>query len=91
MAEGVGTAPAVLELARRFGTDMPIAETVGAVLDGRLIPADAVAKLMHRDPAAELHDLAAGYPMTAGKNEMPHSSTRSSMPGSSKTRSSRES
>ena len=59
VAEGVGTAPAVLELARRFGTDMPIAETVGAVLDGRLAPADAVATLMHRDPTAELHDLTA--------------------------------
>ncbi len=59
VAEGVGTAPAVLELARRFGTDMPIAETVGAVLDGSLVPSDAVVTLMHRDPTAELHDLAA--------------------------------
>jgi glycerol-3-phosphate dehydrogenase len=37
---------------------MPIAETVGAVLDGSLAPADAVARLMHRHPTAELHDLA---------------------------------
>ena len=42
VAEGVGTAPAVLELARRHGTDMPIATTVGAVLNGTLAPAAAV-------------------------------------------------
>jgi glycerol-3-phosphate dehydrogenase (NAD(P)+) len=57
VAEGVGTAPAVLELARRCGTDMPIARTVGAVLDGALSPVMAVTELMHRDPTAELHDL----------------------------------
>lgn len=57
VAEGVGTAPAVLELAGRSGTDMPIASTVGAVLDGNLAPAAAVVRLMHREPTAELHDL----------------------------------
>lgn len=57
VAEGVGTAPAVLELAKRFATDMPIASTVGAVLDGQLAPAAAVARLMHREPTSELHDL----------------------------------
>lgn len=57
VAEGVGTTPAVLELARRSGIDMPIASSVGAVLDGRLAPAAAVERLMHREATAELHDL----------------------------------
>jgi glycerol-3-phosphate dehydrogenase (NAD(P)+) len=57
VAEGVGTAPAVLELARRSDTDMPIASAVGAILDGTLDPPTALIRLMHRVPTRELHDL----------------------------------
>jgi glycerol-3-phosphate dehydrogenase (NAD(P)+) len=57
VAEGVRTAPAVLSLARRAGVEMPIAETVGAVLDGRLAPAEVVWPLMHREAKSELHHL----------------------------------
>ena len=39
VAEGVTTAPVVVELARRHGVEMPIAETVAALLDGRIAPA----------------------------------------------------
>jgi glycerol-3-phosphate dehydrogenase (NAD(P)+) len=62
VAEGVGTAPAVLELASRYGTDMPIAKTVGAVLNSTIAPAAAVAELMQREPTAELHDLMGSDP-----------------------------
>jgi len=73
VAEGVGTAPAVLELAQRFATDMPIASTVGEVLDGRLAPAAAVISLMHREPTAELHDLgSAGLSHRSSPNKRFH-------------------
>jgi glycerol-3-phosphate dehydrogenase (NAD(P)+) len=59
VAEGVETAPAVLELARRVGVEMPISATVAALLDGRLSPSDVVPTLMHREPTTELHGLSA--------------------------------
>jgi glycerol-3-phosphate dehydrogenase (NAD(P)+) len=53
VAEGVYSARTVVERARRVGVQMPIAEAVVDLLDGRLAPADAVAALMGRDPTAE--------------------------------------
>ena len=57
VAEGVETAPAVVALSRRFGVDMPICETVDALLSGRLAPAEALLTLMRRDPKGELDGL----------------------------------
>ena len=54
VAEGVYSARTVVQRARHLGVDMPIAEGVVAVLDGRLAPADAVRRLMEREPGAEL-------------------------------------
>lgn len=57
VAEGVKTAPAVLELAARADVEMPIAEQVVAVLrDGRS-PADMVSVLMHRSATAEFRGM----------------------------------
>ena len=53
VAEGVYSARTVVERARRVGVEMPIAEAVVALLDGRVAPGEAVALLMGRDPAAE--------------------------------------
>jgi len=53
VAEGVYSARTVLERARRLGVEMPIAAAVVDLLDGRITPAQAVAELMARDPAAE--------------------------------------
>jgi glycerol-3-phosphate dehydrogenase (NAD(P)+) len=53
VAEGVYSARTVVERARRLGVQMPIAAAVVDLLDGQLAPADAVAALMGRDPAAE--------------------------------------
>lgn len=53
VAEGVYSARTVVERARRVGVQMPIAEAVVDLLDGRLAPAEAVAALMGRDPAPE--------------------------------------
>jgi glycerol-3-phosphate dehydrogenase (NAD(P)+) len=58
VAEGVGTTPGVLALARRYGVEMPISEVVGAVLAGELSAADVVSLLMQREAKPELRDLA---------------------------------
>jgi glycerol-3-phosphate dehydrogenase (NAD(P)+) len=53
VAEGVYSARTVVGRARQLGVEMPIAEAVVDLLDGRVGPRDAVAMLMGRDPAAE--------------------------------------
>ncbi|MGV3495024.1 MAG: NAD(P)H-dependent glycerol-3-phosphate dehydrogenase [Ramlibacter sp.] len=53
VAEGVYSARTVVERARRLHVEMPIAQAVVELLDGRRTPAEAVALLMGRDPAAE--------------------------------------
>ena len=53
VAEGVYSARTVVQRARHLGVDMPIAEAVVALLDGRIGPHDAVSLLMGRDPATE--------------------------------------
>jgi glycerol-3-phosphate dehydrogenase (NAD(P)+) len=55
VAEGVYSARTVVERAARVGVEMPIAEAVVGLLDGKLLPAEAVAALMGRDPAPEQH------------------------------------
>ncbi len=53
VAEGVPAAREVAKRAAALGIDMPITNAVCAVLDGKLKPAEAVARLMNRDPKAE--------------------------------------
>ena len=53
VAEGVYCARTVVDRAARLGVEMPIASGVVQLLDGRLKPAEAVAALMGRGPAAE--------------------------------------
>ena len=53
VAEGVYCARTVVQRARQLGLDMPIASAVVDLLDGRIAPAQAVARLMGRTPAAE--------------------------------------
>lgn len=57
VAEGVYCARTVVQRARGLGVEMPISEGVVALLDGRMKPAEAVAALMGRDPAAELRQV----------------------------------
>ena len=57
VAEGVETAPGTLRLARRQGVEMPISETVGDLLAGRLTAGGVVTQLMRREPRAELDGL----------------------------------
>ncbi len=53
VAEGVYCARTVVQRARSLGIDMPIAQCVVELLDGRMRPAEAVARLMGRDPKRE--------------------------------------
>jgi glycerol-3-phosphate dehydrogenase (NAD(P)+) len=54
VAEGVYCARTVVQRAAGLGVDMPIAQSVVALLDGRLKPSEAVAMLMEREPKEEL-------------------------------------
>jgi glycerol-3-phosphate dehydrogenase (NAD(P)+) len=54
VAEGVPTAATVLARARRLGVEMPITEVVVEVLEGRVAPAQAVARLMARHARSEI-------------------------------------
>ncbi len=53
VAEGVYSARTVVQRAQSLGVDMPIAQCVLDLLDGKLQPAQAVAALMGRGPTAE--------------------------------------
>jgi glycerol-3-phosphate dehydrogenase (NAD(P)+) len=53
LAEGVFTAPVLLEMARAKGVDMPISEAVAAVLDGSLTVDAAIESLLTRPLKAE--------------------------------------
>jgi glycerol-3-phosphate dehydrogenase (NAD(P)+) len=48
VAEGVATAPALVDLARGVGVEMPISETVLEILSGRRTPQEALRYLMTR-------------------------------------------
>ena len=56
VAEGVRTTRAVCQLAERLGIELPVAQTVGAVLDGEVTPLDAGLRLMTRQLGSELDD-----------------------------------
>lgn len=57
VAEGVKSTEAILALAAEHEIEMPIAETVGAVLYDGSRPADMVGGLMTREAKAELHGI----------------------------------
>jgi glycerol-3-phosphate dehydrogenase (NAD(P)+) len=53
LAEGIETAPALVARARRQNIELPIAETIAAILDGSLALGDAVVRLMGRPLKSE--------------------------------------
>jgi len=53
VAEGVHSAPVVLQRARSLGVEMPITDCVVQVLAGAVTPAQALALLLGRDPRSE--------------------------------------
>jgi glycerol-3-phosphate dehydrogenase (NAD(P)+) len=54
VAEGVYCARTVLQRSRSLDVEMPITECVVELLDGRIHPAQAVARLMGREPGTEV-------------------------------------
>lgn len=54
VVEGLNALPAALRLAEKYNVDMPIVETVDAVVSGRTAVADAVRLLMTRGQKSEL-------------------------------------
>jgi glycerol-3-phosphate dehydrogenase (NAD(P)+) len=57
VAEGVDTTRAAIQLARKSGTELPIAEQMHAVLFQHKSPLDAVRDLMIREPTGELRGM----------------------------------
>jgi glycerol-3-phosphate dehydrogenase (NAD(P)+) len=57
VAEGVSNTKAALQLAARYGVEMPITEQLGLVLFEDMDPHKAVPELMMRDPKHELEGL----------------------------------
>ncbi len=53
VAEGVPTTYSAFECARKLGVETPIIDQVKAILDGAVSPADAMARLLGRDPKPE--------------------------------------
>lgn len=53
VVEGVATSRAVLQLARRTGVDMPIAEHVVRAVSGEMAPSEVLRSLMARDRKSE--------------------------------------
>jgi glycerol-3-phosphate dehydrogenase (NAD(P)+) len=53
VAEGIASAPMILQRAHARGIEMPIVDAVVQVLDGRLAPEQALEQLMARDARAE--------------------------------------
>ncbi len=53
LAEGSATAPILCGLARRHGVEMPIADSVAAILTGATTPRDALEALLSRPSRAE--------------------------------------
>jgi glycerol-3-phosphate dehydrogenase (NAD(P)+) len=53
VAEGVQSAAPLVTLARQLGVELPIAERVLDIIEGRLSPAEAVRQLMERPAGGE--------------------------------------
>ena len=53
VVEGVATARSVVDLAKKYRVEMPIAQAVHAVLFEGVDPIEAIGKLMSREPKAE--------------------------------------
>lgn len=54
VVEGLNALPAALALSKKYGVEMPIIETVDAVVSGRVDVSDAIRTLMSRDLKSEL-------------------------------------
>jgi glycerol-3-phosphate dehydrogenase (NAD(P)+) len=56
LSEGVDTATATMELARRFGVEMPITSTIRKVIEGEMSMDEAIGELLARPEKEEFSD-----------------------------------
>ncbi len=54
VVEGINALPAALQLAERYGVDLPIVRAVNAVVQGDITPAEMALALMTRDKTSEV-------------------------------------
>lgn len=54
VVEGINALPAAMQLAKRYGVEMPIITAVNAVVNGEVTSSDAVEALMTRDKKTEM-------------------------------------
>ncbi|MBE6617973.1 MAG: NAD(P)-dependent glycerol-3-phosphate dehydrogenase [Ruminococcaceae bacterium] len=54
VVEGINALPAAISLAKKYNVEMPIVETVDAVISGKVQAAEAIRTLMSREPKSEL-------------------------------------
>lgn len=55
VVEGLNALPAALALSRKYGVEMPIIDTIDAVISGRVSVSDAIRTLMSRDLKSEIN------------------------------------
>jgi glycerol-3-phosphate dehydrogenase (NAD(P)+) len=53
VVEGINALPAAIRLAEKYEVEMPLTFAADAIISGRISPADAVRKLMEREPKTE--------------------------------------
>lgn len=58
VVEGLNALPAALALSRKYRVEMPIVETVDAIVSGRVGVSDAIRAMMSREPKSELRGYA---------------------------------
>ena len=58
VVEGLNALPAALSLSKKYNVEMPIVETVDAVVSGRVEISEAIRTLMSRDLKSELRNSA---------------------------------
>ena len=54
VVEGINALPAAISLAKKYGVEMPIIETVDAVVSGKVEVSAAISALMSREPKSEI-------------------------------------
>ncbi|MBR2965546.1 MAG: NAD(P)-dependent glycerol-3-phosphate dehydrogenase [Clostridia bacterium] len=58
VVEGINALPAAIKLAKKYNVEMPIIETVNAVVSGRVGVSTAISALMSREPKSEINGTA---------------------------------
>ena len=56
VVEGIYTASAAEALAKKYGVEMPITETLNLCIEEKITAADAITRLMGRSPKSEGHE-----------------------------------